>query len=149
MGATPLLAGLAVARVAMGEPTWLSRLRVAVLGAALAGVVMAVLAWQGGGSIGDGRLHTVGASPWLVGCAVAAAAVVLSVLALAATALWRWIDSEQAPRLTALLDRGDEPTEPSQQAAEAAEQLPAGGRRGLSIAAARPADGDEGDQLAG
>jgi hypothetical protein len=145
MGATPLLAGLAVARVALGRENWLSRLRVALLGAALAGVVMAVLAWQGGGSVGDGRLHTVGASPWLLGCAVAAATSVLTAVTLAGTAAWRWIDSEQAPRLSALLESEDSsaaPDRPDDAPRTAVD-------RGLRVAVARPLDADEGDRLAG
>lgn len=39
--------------------------------AGLSGLGMAVLAWLGGGAVGSGRLHTVGASPWQVGLAVA------------------------------------------------------------------------------
>ena len=42
---------------------------------------MFVLAWQGGGGIGGGRLHTVGASPWRLGLFVA---VELAVVACAA-----------------------------------------------------------------
>ena len=64
---TPLIAGAyaaALARRAVDPWTTLAR---GAGGAALVGVV---LAWQGGGAIGSGRLHAVGASPWQFGLAV-------------------------------------------------------------------------------
>ena len=61
----------------------------AVAAAGFAGVVMVVLGWQGGGAVGDGRLHTVGASPWQLGAAVALGVLAVSAPALALAAGWR------------------------------------------------------------
>ncbi len=65
--ATVLAAGLVVARLAGRADTWRDRLRDVFAAAAAVGLIMFVLAWQGGGAIGSGGLKTVGASPWLVG----------------------------------------------------------------------------------
>jgi hypothetical protein len=62
-----IAAGLVAAWVA-GHDEGARGVAVAV---AVAGCGMAVLAWLGGGAIGTGRLHTVGASPWQVGLTVA------------------------------------------------------------------------------
>ncbi|MGH8861942.1 MAG: cell division protein PerM, partial [Jatrophihabitantaceae bacterium] len=56
----PLLAGTLVARQSMRAEGWLGRLGIAASAAAGAGVLMFLLAWQGGGAVGDGRLQTVG-----------------------------------------------------------------------------------------
>jgi Family of unknown function (DUF6350) len=79
---TPLGAGLAVARLAGRAATWLARLRTAGAAAAAAGAIMFVLAWQGGGSIGSGRLQTVGASPWRVGLFVTVEVAVVAAAAI-------------------------------------------------------------------
>jgi hypothetical protein len=81
---TPLAAGLALARLAGRAEGWLARLGTAAVAAGTAGVVMFLLAWQGGGGIGGGRLHTIGASPWRLGLFVA---VELSVVSCAALGL--------------------------------------------------------------
>jgi len=81
---TPLGAGLAVARVAGRAPTWLARLRDVGAAAAAAGVIMFLLAWQGGGSIGGGRLQTVGASPWRLGLFVTVEVALVAVTAIGA-----------------------------------------------------------------
>jgi len=81
---TPLGAGLAVARVAGRAPTWLGRLRDVGAAAAAAGVIMFLLAWQGGGSIGGGRLQTVGASPWRLGLFVTVEVALVAVTAIGA-----------------------------------------------------------------
>jgi hypothetical protein len=52
-----------------------------------AGLGMAVLAWLGGGAVGSGRLHTIGASPWQVGLAVAGEVAVVGLGYLAVRAL--------------------------------------------------------------
>jgi hypothetical protein len=88
---TPLLAGIVVARQACRIDGWWSRLAAALSGSACAGAVMFVLGWQGGGSVGDGRLHTVGASAWQLGAAVAAGAVSVALLALGSAAGWQWV----------------------------------------------------------
>lgn len=87
--ATPLLAGALVARLAMRADGWPARFASAAGAAVVAGVLMLVLGWQGGGAVGDGRLQTVGASPWLLGASVAAAIAVTSVPALGLTAAWQ------------------------------------------------------------
>ena len=79
---TPLAAGLALARLAGRAEGWVARLGVAAAAAGTAGVVMFLLAWQGGGGIGGGRLHTVGASPWRLGLFVAVELSVVSCTAL-------------------------------------------------------------------
>lgn len=88
---TPLASGLAVARMAGRAETLPARLRDAVLGAGLAGLAMAALAWQGGGGIGSGRLAVVGASPWQAGLAVCAEIVVVSGFAVGLSAAWRHV----------------------------------------------------------
>ena len=84
MSLVPLLAAVGVARAVRrsGVAGWLRQVGFAVL-TAFAGGLMAIAAWLGGGSAGDGRLRVVGASPWKVGFAVAIVVAVLSVLAVA------------------------------------------------------------------
>jgi hypothetical protein len=79
---TPVAAGLAVAKVSGQADAWRARMRDAGAAAATAGLVMFVLAWQGGGAIGGGRLRTVGASPWQVGLFVAAEIALVAATAL-------------------------------------------------------------------
>lgn len=91
-GATPIVAGLCLARVARAaSDTWPTRLRIAGAGAAAAAVVGMVLAWQGGGAIGDGRLSAFGASPWQFGLALGAGLAVVGAAALAALAGLAWL----------------------------------------------------------
>lgn len=85
----PLVAGVAVTRIVRGAGRFWFRLRDAVLSAALAGVLMAVLAWQAGGSIGNGRLATIGASPARAGLAVGVAIGTAAGAVLCVLALWR------------------------------------------------------------
>jgi hypothetical protein len=87
---TPLLAGGCLARMCLRAATW--RTRFAQLGAAIAigGLAMAVLAWQGGGSIGAGRLSVVGASPWLAGIVVAGELATTATAWLGLVAALRW-----------------------------------------------------------
>jgi hypothetical protein len=92
VGVMPVIAGACVARAVSQAPTLLLRLRAAVLAAALAGLGGLVLAWQGGGAIGSGRLSSFGASPWQFGLAVAGALAIVSsasLSSLAALAWWR------------------------------------------------------------
>jgi len=93
---TPLAAGAGVALlvrragiVAIGEGC-----RTAVLSAIIVGVALAVLAWQGGGGVGPGRLHVVGASEWQFAVAAGGAVAVVSCAAL--LALW-FRDRLQSP----------------------------------------------------
>ena len=125
--ATPLFAGLAVTRLAARRGTWFARLRVAGCAALLAGFVMLLLGWQGGGAIGDARLRTVGASPWQLGGAVAAEVAAVSLPMLGLVALWRWL---RRPK------HGESEVRPF---------LP----RRLLVFAGRAADDDEDGKLAG
>lgn len=81
---TPALAGIAVAALARRTRGWAARLREAAAGVLAAAVVGALLAWQSGGGIGAGRLHSVGPSPLRFGLALfgatALAAAVMLVL---------------------------------------------------------------------
>jgi hypothetical protein len=72
-----LAAAIAITRVAARCGRWLGSLGVAALASTVGGVFVMVLTWQGGGSAGDGRLRTVGASPWQTGCAVAAVQLIM------------------------------------------------------------------------
>ena len=89
---TPILAGMCAARAVATVPAWQQRLRRAGAGAAMAALLGAILAWQGGGAIGSGRLSAFGASPWQFGLAVGGAlgaVAAASVGVLAALAWWR------------------------------------------------------------
>jgi uncharacterized membrane protein len=84
-----LLAAIAITRVACRADRWLAGLGTAALANLAGGLLVFVLTWQGGGAAGDGRLRTVGASPWLTGCAVAAVQLVLCTVLLAIVAAKR------------------------------------------------------------
>lgn len=75
---TPVLAGTLLARVACRASGWAARWQVLGCAAGLTALALLVLGWQGGGSIGNGALGAVGASPWRFGLAVA---VTVSVVA--------------------------------------------------------------------
>lgn len=88
--ATPIVAGLCLAQLAHRADGWQERLRVAggaVVVAAFAGLL---LAWQGGGAIGSGRLNAVGASPWQLALAFAAGLAVVGGAGLAALGALSW-----------------------------------------------------------
>jgi hypothetical protein len=88
--ATVLGSGLVLARTASSaQPGLFARMRWCAAAAPLAGAVLFVLAWQGGGGIGTGALRTVGVSPWQLGAAVTAELAVVSVAALAVSATWQ------------------------------------------------------------
>lgn len=89
----PVLAGIVVARHSTRVDGWWRRLATVAAAAATAGAVMAVLGWQGGGAAGDGRLHTVGASPWQLGAAVALGVLAVSAPVLGLAAGWCWLRS--------------------------------------------------------
>lgn len=76
---TPLVAGAYAAALARRTADPWATLGRGALGAACGGLV---LAWQGGGAIGSGRLHAVGASPWQLGLALGAGAGVAGALVL-------------------------------------------------------------------
>jgi hypothetical protein len=84
---TPAVAGLLLARFVRRTDGWTARLRVAGSAVGFVAVALAVLAWQGGGSIGAGALSAVGASPWQLGLAVAAAVSAVAAVVLAVVAL--------------------------------------------------------------
>jgi hypothetical protein len=114
---TPVVGGLCAARAVALTPSWRAQLRTAAVGAAFAAVAGAVLAWQGGGAIGSGRLSTFGASPWQFGLALGAALGGVSVTAVAALAGLAWwrsrvVDEAQPPtmwaRLTAVRAHADD-----------------------------------------
>jgi hypothetical protein len=88
--AAPLVAGWSAARVVRGGSRWLLQLRDLGLGAALAAVVAFVLAWQGGGAVGSGRLHAVGASPSQFALALGGGLAVASTAALGVLAALAW-----------------------------------------------------------
>ena len=92
--ATPLGAGVVAARLCHRRASWRSRFAELGVAAATCAVFMTALAWQGGGSIGAGRLATIGASPWLSGLVVAGEVAVAGSAALgvtaAAAAAGRW-----------------------------------------------------------
>ena len=91
--ATVLLAGIVAAALADRAGTWLERFAHAAGSAVLAGVVLAVLGWQAGGAVGDGRLRAVGPSPWQLGGAAALEVLVVSFASLGLLAAMRWIRS--------------------------------------------------------
>ncbi len=144
---TPVLAGFVVARRACRVEGWWSRVAAAVAGSGCAGAVMFVLGWQGGGSVGDGRLHTVGASPWQLGAATALGAVSMAVLALGVAAGWQWVRGRwsDADEWDDAVDGADD-----DESFFAKTRVPR-----LIVAAPRPAadtdsdDADEPDHLAG
>lgn len=98
---TPVLAGCVVAALARRADGGAERWRAGALGVLGAGVAGAVLAWQAGGAIGGGRLHTVGASPWQFGTALAAAVGVVAAIVHAAAAAGEMLgaraDAETGP----------------------------------------------------
>jgi hypothetical protein len=84
----PAAAGVLGGVLALREDGWLARLRSCAVGAALASLAGAVLAWQGGGGIGDGRLQTIGASPWQLGLALGGELAAGGVVTIALSAGW-------------------------------------------------------------
>lgn len=86
--ATPVVAGLCVARMVARVAGWRSRIRDVATATLLAGICWAVLSWQGGGGIGSGRLSAIGASWWRVGGLVFAEVGAVAVVVLAASGIW-------------------------------------------------------------
>ena len=81
---TPVAAGGCAAALVQGSSSWRARWRDLALGLGGTALLGAVVAWQGGGSIGSGRLHAIGASPWRFGlmAALGGGAVAAVLLAL-------------------------------------------------------------------
>jgi Family of unknown function (DUF6350) len=113
-------AATAITRVACRCERWLASLAVAAFASLGGGAFVFVLTWQGGGSAGDGRLRTIGASPWQTGCAVAAVQLILCTALLGLVAAKRGLtrddvewDGPFLPKLSLLSgarrdDTGDE-----------------------------------------
>jgi Family of unknown function (DUF6350) len=59
------------------EPPWPVVVGSSLLAGPVAGVVLGMLAWMSGGSLGDGRMSVIGPDPWQIGL-VAAAVVAVS-----------------------------------------------------------------------
>lgn len=93
MAVSVLTAGLVAARLAARR----DGVRAVAVAAGAAGCGMALLAWLGGGAVGTGRLHTVGASPWLTGLAVAGEIATVALGYLAGRAIRERIVSRPAP----------------------------------------------------
>jgi hypothetical protein len=116
-GATPFVAGACAARVAGAGAScdWRAALRNTAIAAVLVALAGFALAWQGGGSIGSGRLSAFGASPWKVGLSVAGAVAVVATATVGALALLGWwrrraVDEARRPALAAVpadLDQSD------------------------------------------
>jgi hypothetical protein len=90
--AVPVMAGAAAGVfTARRRPRldWLRLSGVAAGAGALSGAAMAVLAALAGGSLGDGRLATIGPSPWQTGLAAGAEVAVVAVAAALAARLAR------------------------------------------------------------
>lgn len=119
MAITPIAAGLVVARLCCRADAWPARLGRAAAAAVAAGTGMGLLAWQGGGGIGDGGLHTVGASPLRAGAFVMLEVGAVALLALGTLAVigvvFRGRDARTAvadrpaPRLVKTAAAPDEP----------------------------------------
>jgi hypothetical protein len=96
VAAAPVLAGLLAARVLWRVPDWQARWRGVAAAAGVFGAALFMLAWQGGGGIGSGRLHVVGASGLRTGAFGAVTLAVAASLGLAAGVLrshfGRWAD---------------------------------------------------------
>ncbi len=82
-------ASVAVARLAMRAERWRQRWATAGGAALVAAVAALLLGWQAGGAAGDGRLGTVGPSPWRLGAAIGALLLVGSAGLLAGVAGWQ------------------------------------------------------------
>ena len=112
-GLTPVVAGACAARVAGAGRAggWRAALRNVGVAAVLVALAGFLLAWQGGGSIGSGRLSAFGASPWQFGLSTAGAVAVVAFAAVAAFAVLGWwrarrtadADADARPALAAVL----------------------------------------------
>lgn len=133
---TPAVAGLLLARLACRADGWTARLRVAGSAIGFVALALAVLAWQGGGSIGAGSLSAVGASPWQLGLAVAAAVSAVAATVLGAAALSGRLRRTEHDTTAAAVQRLVALTKPV-------------AARGNGRRAGKSDDADSGDQLAG
>jgi hypothetical protein len=93
---TPIVAGGVAASIAQRAATWAERWRDAASGVAAAGFLGLVLTWQGGGAIGSGRLHAVGASPWQFGLVVVGGSGIIAAAALGLGAAFESVRTQRA-----------------------------------------------------
>jgi hypothetical protein len=102
----PIAAGLYVARAAGAAGSLLGQLRNVGTAALIAAVLGSTLAWLGGGGIGTGRLHVLGASPWQFGLALAAALALVGGVAVCAFAGLAWARGRgaESAELVAVVD---------------------------------------------
>jgi hypothetical protein len=144
-----LVAGAVVAGLASRADGWGARFRALATTAGVAALGGMVLAWQGGGSLGEGRLRTVGASPWQFGLAVGAELAVAGAVFLglrAAAAALRGAVDDHGSSVGQWLDRidGSAVTERMFRGADRDDQRDADGRD-----SDQRDDADGGDRLAG
>jgi hypothetical protein len=140
MALTPIGAGIALARLAARELSWAERFRTVGVAALITIAALLVLGWQAGGSIGDGRLQTVGVSPWKFPLAVAVATGLIACAGLGAAAA-----------RAALRSRGfeDEPTENLGPIRAALAAVLERDDEATAVAAHGPDDADSDGKLAG
>jgi hypothetical protein len=94
--AVPVVAGLFAGgllahrlRIDRAEPAWPLVLGAAAIAGPIAGLVLGLLAWMSAGSLGDGRLASIGPNPWLVGLVTAGVVTVSASLGAAARRTFR------------------------------------------------------------
>jgi hypothetical protein len=143
MALTPVLAGTVLARLAWREDGWRARLQFVGVAVAFVAFCLLVLGWQAGGSIGDGRLSTVGASPWKLGLAVAVVAGTIACAGLAVAAGTGAIGAHDEDRPVRPLRTSTVDTAPTGKLERAEAKL--AGRAKDD----RAGDAGKGDQLAG
>ncbi|MBV9594054.1 MAG: hypothetical protein JO147_09740 [Actinobacteria bacterium] len=99
LGILTLLAAGAVAAlvlVSAGVKAFVPVLKAVGSIAVSSGVVMAILAWRSGGSVGDDRLSAVGASPWRMAVYVALEVGASMLVSLGLYATGRWLISHHS-----------------------------------------------------
>ena len=121
MALTPVAAGALLARLAWREDGWGARLRLVGLASVGGAAALLVLGWQAGGSIGGGRLATIGPSAIQFAGAVGGAAAIAALVALGGGATVQWLvhrtEHTTAARPRSVARDGEEATEPTEPAA--------------------------------
>jgi hypothetical protein len=133
--ATLVAAGLVCARIAHAAGTFAGAVRTAVSAALLVTLLMIVMSWQAGGSIGSARLRAVGPSPWQAGLAIGGGIAVVALASLGVAALVRVFGGGSRETIT---------TPDEQLATAPTTQLPS-----LAVVASNDEENPEDDQLAG
>jgi hypothetical protein len=133
--ATLVAAGLVCARIAHAAGTFAGAVRTAVSAALLVTLLMIVMSWQAGGSIGSARLRAVGPSPWQAGLAIGGGIAVVALASLGVAALVRIFGGGSRETIT---------TPDEQLATAPTTQLPS-----LAVVASNDEENPEDDQLAG